>query len=120
MSANIDGATWKSDTNAFYMVMNTIPMIMGVDTANKYQVSLYLYGYTGPGTYYYGSGITNQALVLDGTTIYSTAVGGGSGVLVISSDINNKIQGKFSFTAYTTDGKKSHTVTGGWVNVPKK
>jgi len=119
MSANIDGATWKSDTNASYVTLNSIPMIHGVDSAGKYMVSLYLYNYTGPGTYYYGSGVPNQAVVVDGSTLYTTAVGSGAGVIVVSSDMNNKMQAKFSFTAYTADGQKKHVVNGGWANVKK-
>ena len=119
LSANIDGTTWKSDTNAAYVTLNSIPMIHGVDSAGKYMVSLYLYNYTGPGTYYYGTGVPNQAVIVDGSTMYSTAVGGGAGVIVVSSDINNKIQAKFSFTAFTADGQKKHVLIGGWANVKK-
>ncbi len=107
MSAKINGEAWTAGLAIQAVKAGTVFELAG--TGNGWQINFHVIGYSGAKTYALGGAATNMTNVTTTNTGtlegYSSAMGLGSGQLVISKDDGSTIEGTFSYTAKTTAGK---------------
>lgn|GEM_PF-1147661 len=112
LSAYINGYSWYASTG-YAQLDNTQKLTLFAKYSQDNDISLYVYPYSGPGTYQL-NGLNTITYYENGVT-YSPI----NGEINITYDNTNSIQGTFSSRLISTSGSETLDFTNGQFNIPK-
>ena len=117
MTAKVDGASFTADLAVQATLSGGVLAFGG--TGSNGQITIAIPGYSSPGTFNIGTTAATATYATTSGTItgYTASMVIGSGSITISELSGGYVKGSFSFTAFSSGGATSKTITDGQFNI---